>query len=121
MDRSSAVVSATHRSGAAATARYWSLRLLYFAAVQPEPNKPCQKTHRPASIAAMTNGATVSLADDQILSNQILRGIKILRDHLGCSLHEALDAFAARYEVLRVERPEAFACGHDEYWAGFYS
>ncbi|MFE4679187.1 hypothetical protein [Streptomyces sp. NPDC056721] len=69
----------------------------------------------------MTNGATVSLADDQILSNQILRGIKILRDHLGCSLHEALDAFVARYEVLRIARPEAFVCGHDEYWTGFYS
>ncbi|MEU6847374.1 hypothetical protein ABZ930_36450 [Streptomyces sp. NPDC046716] len=69
----------------------------------------------------MINGATVSLADDQILNNQIIGGIKILRDHLGCSLHEALDALVARYEVLREERPEAFVCGHDEYWTGFYS
>ncbi|MGI5139176.1 MULTISPECIES: hypothetical protein [unclassified Streptomyces] len=69
----------------------------------------------------MTNGATISLADDQIFGNQILRGIKILRDHLGCSLHEALNAFVARYEVLRAERPEDFACGHEEYWVGFYS
>ncbi|MCX5438562.1 MULTISPECIES: hypothetical protein [unclassified Streptomyces] len=69
----------------------------------------------------MTNGSTVSLADDQILGNQIIRGLKILRDHLGCSLHEALDAFVARYDVLREERPEDFTCGHDEYWAGFYS
>ncbi|MBM7437765.1 hypothetical protein [Streptomyces sp. HB132] len=69
----------------------------------------------------MTNGATVSLVDDQILSHQILRGVMILRDRPGRSLHEALDAFVARYEVLRAERPEAFACGHDEYWANFYS
>ncbi|MFD7137708.1 hypothetical protein [Streptomyces sp. NPDC059894] len=69
----------------------------------------------------MTNGAAVDVADEQILSNQIIRGLKTLRDHLGCSIHEALDVFAARYEVLRAERPGDFVCGHDEYWAGFYS
>ncbi|MEU1486900.1 hypothetical protein [Streptomyces sp. NPDC005752] len=69
----------------------------------------------------MTIGAAISLVDDQILSHQILRGIVTLRDHLGCSLHEALDAFVARYEVLRVEQPKAFVCGHDEYWANFCS
>ncbi|WP_416986894.1 hypothetical protein [Streptomyces sp. T028] len=69
----------------------------------------------------MTDGATVDVADEQILSNQIIRGLKTLRDHLGCSLHEALDVFAARYEVLRVERPGDFVCDHDEYWVGFYS
>ncbi|WP_435613601.1 hypothetical protein [Streptomyces sp. bgisy159] len=69
----------------------------------------------------MTDGATVDVADEEILSSQILRGLKALRDHLGCSLHEALDVLAARYEVLRVERPGDFICGHDEYWAGFHS
>ncbi|MFC5220724.1 hypothetical protein [Streptomyces coerulescens] len=69
----------------------------------------------------MTNGATVSLVDDQILANQIIPGIKTLRDHLDCPLHEALKVFVARYEVLRAERPEDFACGHEEYWTGFYS
>ncbi|GAA3831872.1 hypothetical protein [Streptomyces chiangmaiensis] len=69
----------------------------------------------------MTEDAAVDVADDQILSNQLIRGIKTLRDYLGCSLHEALDVFAARYEVLGVERPGDFVCSHDEYWVGFYS
>ncbi|MEU8557900.1 MULTISPECIES: hypothetical protein [Streptomyces violaceoruber group] len=69
----------------------------------------------------MTDGAAVDVADEQIVSNQIIRGIKTLRDHLDCSVHEALDVFVARYAVLRAERPGDFACGHDEYWTGFYS
>ncbi|MFF2767053.1 MULTISPECIES: hypothetical protein [Streptomyces] len=40
----------------------------------------------------MAKGATVSLADDLTFNNQIIRGIKILREHLGCSLREALEA-----------------------------
>ncbi|MEW1999753.1 hypothetical protein OHA99_20420 [Streptomyces coelicoflavus] len=69
----------------------------------------------------MTEGAAVDVADEQILGNQIIRGIQTLRDHLDCSLHEALDVFAARYEVLRAERPGDFVCGRDEYGAGFLS
>ncbi|MEU3982992.1 hypothetical protein AB0F77_23395 [Streptomyces sp. NPDC026672] len=69
----------------------------------------------------MNEGAAVDVADDQILSRQIILAIKTLRDHLGCSLHEAMDVFAARYEVLRTERPDDFACGHAEYGAGFRS
>ncbi|AXL89997.1 hypothetical protein C4J65_18175 [Streptomyces sp. CB09001] len=69
----------------------------------------------------MTDGATVDVADEQIISNQIIRGVKTLRDHLDCSVHEALDVFVARYEVLRAERPGDFVCGRDEYGAGFYS
>lgn len=69
----------------------------------------------------MTDGAAVDVADDHILKKQIILGLIALREHLGCSLHEALDVFAARYEALRVERPGDFACGHDEYWVGFYS
>ncbi|UPZ29843.1 hypothetical protein MUK60_19795 [Streptomyces sp. LRE541] len=69
----------------------------------------------------MTDGAAVDVVDDQILATQIIRGLVTLREHLDCSLHEALDAFIARYEVLRVERPDDFACGHEEYWVGFYS
>jgi len=69
----------------------------------------------------MTDGAAVDVADEQILGRQIIRGLKTLREHLGCSLHEALDVFAARYDVLRAERPEDFVCSHDEYWVGFYS
>ncbi|MFD8233674.1 hypothetical protein ACFV20_17575 [Streptomyces sp. NPDC059696] len=69
----------------------------------------------------MTDGAAVDIADEQILTQQILQGIRTLREHLDCSLHEALDAFVARYELLRAERPGEFTCGHEEYWVGFYS
>ncbi|MEU1519742.1 hypothetical protein ABZ490_47820 [Streptomyces sp. NPDC005811] len=69
----------------------------------------------------MTDGAAVDFADEQILTNQIIRGLKALREHLGCSLQEALEVFVARYEVLRAERPGDFVCGHDEYWSGFFS
>lgn len=69
----------------------------------------------------MTDGAAIDVADDQILAKQIIRGLMVIREHLGCSLHEALEVFAARYEVLRVERPDDFVCNRDEYWVGFYS
>ncbi|MEU4984576.1 hypothetical protein [Streptomyces sp. NPDC021969] len=69
----------------------------------------------------MTDGAEVDVADEHIVSNQIIRGIQTLRDHLNCSLHEAMDVFAARYEVLRAERPGDFVCGREEYGVGFYS
>ncbi|MFJ4523202.1 hypothetical protein ACIP4Y_19965 [Streptomyces sp. NPDC088810] len=69
----------------------------------------------------MTDGAAVDIADEQILNAQIILGIKALREHLGCSLHDALKAFRDRYEVLREERPDDFVCGRAEYWAGFFS
>ncbi|MEU0038979.1 hypothetical protein [Streptomyces sp. NPDC006333] len=69
----------------------------------------------------MTDSAAIDVADDQILAKHIVRGLMVIREHLGCSVHEALDVFAARYEVLRVERPDDFACGRDEYGIGFYS
>ncbi|MEU9479515.1 hypothetical protein [Streptomyces sp. NPDC048191] len=61
------------------------------------------------------------VVDDAIVAGRIILGLKTLRDHLGCSLHEALDAYAARYEVLRRERPADFTKSHEEYWANFYS
>ncbi|WP_309144058.1 hypothetical protein [Streptomyces sp. PKU-MA01144] len=73
------------------------------------------------SIKAMTDGAAIDVADDQILAKQIIRGHMVIREHLGCSPHEALEVFAARYEVLRVERPDDFVCSRDEYGVGFYS
>ncbi|MFD8193107.1 hypothetical protein [Streptomyces wuyuanensis] len=69
----------------------------------------------------MTDGAAIDVADDQILAKQIIRGLMVIREHLGCSLHEALEVFAARFEVLRLERPDDFVCNRDEYWVGFYS
>ncbi|WP_158754449.1 hypothetical protein [Streptomyces sp. NRRL F-2580] len=47
----------------------------------------------------------LAFADDEILSGLIVRGIKLFRDHLGCSIHEAMDIFQSRYEHLRRERP----------------
>ncbi|MFF4948987.1 hypothetical protein ACWC2K_12230 [Streptomyces chattanoogensis] len=64
---------------------------------------------------------TVGIADDEIIAGRIILGIKTIRDHLGCSVHDALDAYVARYRVLRRERPDDFATGHEEYWANFYS
>jgi hypothetical protein len=61
------------------------------------------------------------VADDAIVAGRIIVGLKTLRDHLGCSLQEALDAYVARYEVLRRERPADFTRTHEEYWANFYS
>ncbi|WP_093659601.1 hypothetical protein [Streptomyces wuyuanensis] len=69
----------------------------------------------------MTDGATIDIADDQILANRIIRGLIAIREHLGCSLRESLEVFAARYEALRDERPDDFVCTRDEYWVGFYS
>ncbi|MET7691005.1 hypothetical protein ABZT06_24005 [Streptomyces sp. NPDC005483] len=65
--------------------------------------------------------AAVDIADAQILNNRIILGLSALREHLGCSLQEALDVFSARYEALRRDRPDDFVCGPDEYWAGFFS
>ncbi|AJT64150.3 hypothetical protein [Streptomyces chattanoogensis] len=70
----------------------------------------------------MNSGSdTVGIADDEILAGTIILGIRTIRDHLGCSVHDALDAYVARYQVLRQERPDDFATGHEEYWANFSS
>ncbi|TWV30455.1 hypothetical protein FRZ03_37405 [Streptomyces misionensis] len=61
------------------------------------------------------------MADDAIVAGRIILGLKTLCDHLGCSLREALDAYVARYEQLRRERPADFAKSHEEYWANFHS
>ncbi|MER7955712.1 hypothetical protein [Streptomyces sp. NPDC096030] len=63
----------------------------------------------------------ITVADDDILARRILPGIKALREHLGCSLQDALIAFTDRYEILRLERPSEFSEAPDTYWDGFYS
>ncbi|MEV7340626.1 hypothetical protein [Streptomyces sp. NPDC093544] len=63
----------------------------------------------------------IDVADGEIVAGRIIFGIKVLRDHFGCSLHEALDAYSARYEVLRRDRPADFSTSHEEYWKNFYS
>ncbi|MFE7747544.1 hypothetical protein [Streptomyces sp. NPDC057428] len=69
----------------------------------------------------MTDGSAFDGADDEIVARRIFRGITVIRERLGCSLHGALKVFVARYEVLRAERPDDFTCGHEAYWEGFYS
>ncbi|WP_372407349.1 hypothetical protein [Streptomyces luteireticuli] len=49
------------------------------------------------------------VADAEILAHRKIHAIAILRDHLGCSLHEAVDAFSARYEELHRKHPADFA------------
>ncbi|MFE0577841.1 hypothetical protein [Streptomyces sp. NPDC058874] len=68
-----------------------------------------------------TPPASVTVADGEIFAGRILPGIKAIREHLGCSLQEALLTFHERYEVLQCEQPETFAVAPDEYWTGFYS
>ncbi|MDG4863246.1 hypothetical protein P8605_34425 [Streptomyces sp. T-3] len=48
------------------------------------------------------------VADGEIVAGRIISGMKVLRGHLGCSLHEALDAYTARYAELRQQRPADF-------------
>ena len=59
--------------------------------------------------------------DDYILQNKKILWIKVFRDHVGCSVHEALDALAYRCNQLREEKPNEFLQDHDDYWKHFYS
>ncbi|OQD57855.1 hypothetical protein BM536_000090 [Streptomyces phaeoluteigriseus] len=63
----------------------------------------------------------IAVADDDILARRILPGTRALKEHLGCSLQDALIAFTDRYEVLRLERPNEFSEVPDEYWDDFES
>lgn len=53
----------------------------------------------PAS-ASWTAGP-LSFADNEILSGMTIKAVKLFRDHLGCSIHEALDILQSRSEHLR--------------------
>ncbi|MGV9344438.1 hypothetical protein ACWDSD_06420 [Streptomyces spiralis] len=67
-----------------------------------------------------TKGDGIDVADGEIIAGRIILGIKALRDHLGCSLHEALDVYTTRYDQLRRERPADFSISHEDYWKSFY-
>ncbi|MFC9817757.1 barstar family protein [Streptomyces virginiae] len=43
----------------------------------------------------------LSFADEEILSGRNIEGMKMFRDNLGCSIHEALDILQSRSELLR--------------------
>ncbi|WP_269857964.1 hypothetical protein [Streptomyces sp. RPT161] len=59
--------------------------------------------------------------DRDILGHRILFALRTIRDTLDCSIPEAIDIFAARYEELRRDRTDDFAVGPEEYGQGFYS
>ncbi|MFK4150018.1 hypothetical protein [Streptomyces sp. NPDC004065] len=59
--------------------------------------------------------------DLDILDHRIVSAIAAIRETLGCTLHEAIDVFAARYEELRRDRPDDFTVGPEEYGRGFHS
>ncbi|MDV9174763.1 hypothetical protein R6V09_32215 [Streptomyces sp. W16] len=59
--------------------------------------------------------------DREILEHRIIPALVTIRETLGCTLHQALDVFAERYEELRDDRPDDFILSRDEYGRGFYS
>ncbi|MGW4562318.1 hypothetical protein ACWEN3_07885 [Streptomyces sp. NPDC004561] len=59
--------------------------------------------------------------DRDILDHRILFAVRTIRETLGCTIHEAIDVFAVRYEELRRDRPGDFVVGPEEYGRGFYS
>ncbi|WP_052757801.1 barstar family protein [Streptomyces yangpuensis] len=48
----------------------------------------------------------LSFADKEILSGRNIEAIKLFRDHLGCSIHEALDILQSRSEYLHREHSD---------------
>lgn len=48
----------------------------------------------------------LSFADEEILSGTTIKAIKLFREHLGCSIHEALDILQSRSELLRREHAD---------------
>ncbi|MGW4895659.1 barstar family protein [Kitasatospora sp. NPDC004240] len=48
----------------------------------------------------------LSFADEEILGGTAVKGVALFREHLGCSIHEALDVFRSRSDHLRRERPD---------------
>ncbi|MFJ5901411.1 hypothetical protein ACIQFZ_39975 [Streptomyces sp. NPDC093064] len=59
--------------------------------------------------------------DRDIVNHRIIFAIKAIRETRACTLHEALDVFAERYEELRQDRPDDFTVSREDYGRGFYS
>ncbi|MDI3407506.1 hypothetical protein [Streptomyces cavernicola] len=59
--------------------------------------------------------------DRDILEQRIVPALVTIRGTLGCTLHQAIDAFAQRYEELRQDRPDDFELSRDEYGHDFWS
>ncbi|MFD5922486.1 hypothetical protein ACFVYP_38055 [Kitasatospora sp. NPDC058201] len=59
--------------------------------------------------------------DRHILDHRIVLTIKAIRDASGCTIHDALDVFAQRYEELRRDRPNDFQVSREEYGQTVYT
>ncbi|MFF5846668.1 hypothetical protein ACIP4T_33585 [Streptomyces massasporeus] len=46
--------------------------------------------------------------DHDILAHRSIAAIATIRETLGCTVHQAVDAYARRYEELRRDRPGDF-------------
>ncbi|MFF7736422.1 hypothetical protein [Streptomyces sp. NPDC007984] len=46
--------------------------------------------------------------DHDILAHRSIAAIATIRDALGCTVHQAVDTYAQRYEELRRDRPGDF-------------
>ncbi|REE57741.1 hypothetical protein BX257_0113 [Streptomyces sp. 3212.3] len=53
--------------------------------------------------------------DRHILDHRILFAIRVIRETLSCTIHEAIDVFVVRYEELRRDCPDDFTVGPEEY------
>lgn len=61
----------------------------------------------------------LSFADEEILSGRNIEGIKMLRDHLGCSIQQALDILQSRSEFLRRDHSDGYKMGSASQATGF--
>ncbi|MEU8589545.1 hypothetical protein AB0C59_21485 [Streptomyces sp. NPDC048664] len=59
--------------------------------------------------------------DRDILNHRIIFAIKAIRETRACTLHEALEVVAERYEELRRDRPDDFALPREDYSRGLSS
>jgi hypothetical protein len=59
--------------------------------------------------------------DHDIVNHRIIFAIKAIRAARACTLHEALDIFAERYEELRRDRLDDFTVSREDYGQGFCS
>ncbi|BCJ67579.1 hypothetical protein [Polymorphospora rubra] len=59
--------------------------------------------------------------DDLIVQRRILPAMQAIRQAEGCSLQQAIDVFAERYELLRRTRADDFKVSRDKYWRGVYT
>ncbi|MBB4717591.1 hypothetical protein ACIQNT_00975 [Streptomyces luteogriseus] len=53
--------------------------------------------------------------DHDILAHRSIAAIATIREILGCTVHQAVDVYAQRYEELRRDRPDDFRPGPDEH------